>query len=153
MGLHRALASALAALAAAAVNLGLASPSQSAPARCTELGFSDGRHVYAGNGDEGGGAFVSAILCYEADGSGSLDAYVEWGVADTEVNGAGATVRLEWRDAAGATGHHVPPPDQRAWTAWDLAGGEWAKQDVADLRVRACLTGPDEETHHCGPES
>ncbi|WP_112135580.1 hypothetical protein [Glycomyces dulcitolivorans] len=151
MKLRRALVGALVALMAAAGSLAIASPAQAIPSVCTNNYYANGRTVYADNENNGGGAFVHANICWDPDGFGMYDTYVEWTVTDTAANGAGATIRMEWLDPNGVKHYDVPPSGERAWTAWDTATGNWDRMNIEGLYIRACLTNTDSEGHHCGP--
>ncbi|WP_112135577.1 hypothetical protein [Glycomyces dulcitolivorans] len=151
MKLRRAVIGALAAMLALAGSLAFAAPAQAdVPPKCNTLGYDNGRHVYLNNDDNGGGAFVSAFVCFEANGSGLYNTYVEWGVTDTAANGAGATIRMEWLDSSGVKRYDVPPSSQRAWALDESATGTWDRNSIEQLYVRACLTNTDSEGHHCG---
>ncbi|MEU5870912.1 hypothetical protein AB0A73_05045 [Glycomyces sp. NPDC047369] len=150
MKFRRALIGALVTLMAAVGAVAVASPASAAPAICNALGFPSGRDVYIDNNDNGGGAFVSANLCWKSNGNGYYDTFVEWTVTDTEANGAGATIRMEWTGTDGDTHYYVPEASQRAWTAWATADGEFARGNIKGLYVRACLTNTNSPGHHCG---
>jgi hypothetical protein len=152
MKIRPAVAGVLVALMAAVGVVAVASPAAAAPAICNAAGYTGGREVHIDNDNNGGGAFVSATLCYKALGNGYFDTYVEWTVTDTDSNDAGATIRMEWTGTNGDTGYDVPPSSQRAWGAWETATGTWSRDDIKDLYVRACLTNLDSEAHHCGPK-
>ncbi len=152
MKLRRALTAALVALTATAACLVVAQPAYAAPGVCTSLGYPSGRTVYADNDNNGGGAYVAADLCWKARGNGYYDTFVTWTVTDTLANGAGATIRMEWTGTDGATRHDVPPSNQRAWTTWSNASGDWVGSNIKNLYIRACLTNTDAEGHHCGPK-
>ncbi len=151
MRLHRALVGALVTLMATIGVTAIAEPAFAIPSTCSVYGYANGREVYADNDNNGGGAFVTAILCYTNRGNGYYDTLVNWTVTDTEANGAGATIRMEWTGTDGQTHYDVPPDYQRAWTAWDTADGTWERNNIKNLYVRACLTNTNSEGHHCGP--
>ncbi|MFG3340323.1 hypothetical protein [Glycomyces sp. NPDC048151] len=150
MRLRRALIGALAALMATVGFTAVAEPAFAQPSLCAQKGYPSGRTVNADNDNNGGGAFVTATLCWEPDGFGVYNTYVSWTVTDTAANGAGATIRMEWTDPLGEKHYDVPPSSQRAWTAWDTATGTWSRMNIENLYIRACLTNTNSEGHHCG---
>jgi len=150
MRLRRILTGLLAALTATIAFTAVAEPAFAQPSACASRDYDSGRIVYLDNDNNGGGAFVTATVCYEQDGFGYYDTWVGWDVTDTAANGAGATIRMEWTGTDGKVHYDVPPSSQRAWTAWDTASGTWSRQNIEKLYVRACLTNTNSEGHHCG---
>jgi hypothetical protein len=151
MKFRRALIGALVTLLAVIGATAVASPaSAAAPSLCNATGYPSGREVHIDNANNGGGAFVSAVLCWKSRGNGYYDTFVSWTVTDNKANDAGATIRMEWTGTDGDTHYDVPPASQRAWTAWDTADGDWTRSNIKNLYVRACLTNTNSEAHHCG---
>jgi hypothetical protein len=152
MRLRRALIGALVALIATIGLVGVAAPVSAAPAICSAAGYNGGRNVIVDNLSNGDGAYVYADVCYQSLGNGYFDTAVFWTVTDTLANDAGATIRMEWTGTNGDTGYDVPPTSQRAYGEWNSAEGDWGRDDIKDLYVRACLTNTGSEAHHCGPK-
>jgi hypothetical protein len=151
MRLRRALIGALAALVATVGFTAVAEPAFAAPTLCTALGYPSGRIAYdVDNANNGGGAYLTATVCWRARGNGYYNTFVTWDVTDTKANGAGATIRMEWTGTDGDMHYDVPPSSQRAWTEWTSAEGDWTRDNIKGLYVRACLTNTNSEAHHCG---
>ncbi|MEU6247794.1 hypothetical protein [Glycomyces sp. NPDC047010] len=151
MRLRRAVVSVLAALLGAVASLAVVSPAQAVPESCTDRGYTNGRIARTDNDDNGGGAYVLADLCWKPLGNGYYSTYVYYFVQDTEANGAGAAIRMEWTGIDGET--HYDVADPRAWANGEYAWGPWSKSNIKGLYVRACLTNAGSEGHHCGPKS
>jgi hypothetical protein len=153
MKLRRALIGALVTLMATIAFTAVAEPALAAPGLCSALGYPSGRQVYPTNNNNGGGAYVDATLCWKSSGNGYYDVYVSWDVTDTEADGAGATIRMEWTGTDGDVHYDVPPSSQRAWSVLETASGNWTRDHVKGLYVRACLTNTNSEGHHCGSKA
>lgn len=150
MRLRRILTGALVSLMTTVAVLAVAQPAQAIPSTCSTYGYANGRNVIVHNDYNTSGAYVYADLCWTSRGNGYYDTLVTWTVTDTEANGAGATIRMEWTGTDGKTHYDVPPSYQRAWNVWEGVDGFWNKGNIKNLYVRACLTNTDSEAHHCG---
>lgn len=125
--------------------------SASVPDTCHAYGYYNGREVDVDNYNNGGGAYVYALLCwYNGNLPGYYNTQVWWTVWDTDANSAGATIRMEWEGTDTATHYDVPPEEGRAWVEGRQASGTWKKNNIRLLYVRACLTNHNSEAHHCG---
>jgi len=153
MRFRRALIGALVAVMGAVGALAVASPAQAIPDTCSVWGYANGRTEYVTNDSNGGGARATVDLCYTNRGDGYFNTLVVWQVVDSAANGAGATVRMEWTGTDGEVHTYVPDDWERAWTAWSTAEGEWEKDNIKGLYVRACLTNTTNAAHHCGPKA
>jgi hypothetical protein len=151
MQFRRALIGALVALTATIGVVAFAAPaSAAAPSICGAAGYTNGRNTIVHNDLNGSGAYVYADVCWKPTGDGFYSTAVFWTVSDTEADGSGATIRMEWTGTDGRTHYDVPPSSQRAWHYLDAVEGDWGKSSIKNLYVRACLTNADSEAHHCG---
>ena len=115
------------------------------------FGYPSGRTVYADNDNNGGGAYVTATLCWQSRGNGYYNTFVTWDVTDTLANGAGATIRMEWTGTDGDTHYDVR---RRASALGRLGPPPTATGSGATSRTSTSglvLTSTNSEAHHCGP--